>query len=223
MPETATLEPTSTATTTTTTDQTSGATTATTTTVVPEKYDLKLPEGSTLPATIVERTAAIARTLGLSNEAGQTLLEQAVQDETTRLEAFATEKATAITDAVTAATTAMLDSWKPGGEAWKARIAEWETAAKADPTLGKTPEEFATTVEKGQQALAKYGPELKDYLTETGLGSNPLVIKFLGTIGRAMSESSFVPGSTGTTGKPKSDAQILYPNEYNEDGTPKRK
>jgi hypothetical protein len=36
--------------------------------VTPEKYDLKLPDNAILDASVLERTAATARALGLSNE-----------------------------------------------------------------------------------------------------------------------------------------------------------
>lgn len=43
--------------------------------VAPEKYDLKLPEGSILDAKAMERIAAISKAQGLTNEMAQTLLE----------------------------------------------------------------------------------------------------------------------------------------------------
>lgn len=44
--------------------------------VVPEKYDLKLPEGSVLHPAVVDKIAALAKERGLSNEKAQELLNQ---------------------------------------------------------------------------------------------------------------------------------------------------
>jgi hypothetical protein len=44
--------------------------------VVPEKYDLKLPEASLLDASHVEKLTAFAKERGLSNDEAQALLER---------------------------------------------------------------------------------------------------------------------------------------------------
>jgi len=182
--------------------------------VVPEKYDLKLPEGSTLDPAIVQRTEAIARDLGLSNEAGQKLLEQRVKE--------ISDLETSAKKAAEDSQKALIDAWKPGGTEWVKRETQWATQAKADPELGATPEAFAVSVEKAQQALAKYGPELKPLLDETGFGSHPAVIKMLARIGKASSEGSLVLGTGGQIKRAASDAQVLYPSNYDEQGNPKK-
>lgn len=48
--------------------------------VVPEKYDLKIPEGSVVDARFVEKIAAVAKAQGLSNEQAQALLNQQSQE-----------------------------------------------------------------------------------------------------------------------------------------------
>lgn len=176
----------------------------TTAPAVPEVYDLKMPDTSTLDATFVERTAAIARSLGLSNESAQRLLDERMTDATAAATAQDTLRA----------------SWQPGGDAWNARDTGWRKAALADVDIGGSPDQLAQSVEKAQQALAKYGGDgLKQLLIETGFGSHPAAIKFLASIGHAMSEGSVVLGVTGTPPKPRSAAEILY----GEDGTgPKR-
>lgn len=52
----------------------------------PEKYDLKLPEGSILDESAIERTAEYAKTQGLSSDAAQELLERHSQDVTDHVE-----------------------------------------------------------------------------------------------------------------------------------------
>lgn len=181
--------------------------------VVPEKYDLKLPEGSTVDPAIVEKTAARARALGLSNEAGQQLLDQTVQDLADAEQAHK------------AGYDALVEAWKPGGTEYAKRDAQWRDEALKDAEIGGSPEKLASSIEFAQQALNKYGSDLKTYLDETGLGSHPAAIKFLANIGRAMSEGAngggLVLGNGGPMAKPKSDAQLLYPNLYDESGRPK--
>lgn len=174
--------------------------------VVPDTYTYTLPDGVTADAAIVERTTAIARELGLGNDAAQKLLDKGVASEKE-----ATEQRTAI-----------IDSWKPGGTEFVKRDETWKAQALADKELGAgDPAKFAVHVEKAQQALAKYGPELKAYLNETGLGSHPAAIKFLSRIGAAMSEGAPVVGTIGGTPKAKSLAAELYPQHYDENGVPK--
>ncbi|MDB4893140.1 MAG: hypothetical protein JWL61_4995 [Gemmatimonadetes bacterium] len=167
--------------------------------VVPEQYEYTLPEGLAADAAIVERTSAIARDLGLGNDAAQKLLEKGVASEKE-----ATEQREAI-----------IASWQKGGSEYVKRDETWKAQALADKDLGAgDAAKFAVHVEKAQQALAKYGPELKSYLDETGLGSHPAAIKFLSRVGAAMSEGAAVIGSIGSTPKPKSDAETLYPAHY---------
>lgn len=183
------------------------------TSVVPEKYDLKLPDGSTVDPAVVQRTEAIARDLGLSNEAGQKLLDRTVKE--------ISDLETSAKKAAEDSQKALIDAWKPGGTEWVKRETQWATQAKADPELGATPEAFAVSVEKAQQALAKYGPELKPLLDETGYGSHPLFIRMLARIGRGMSEGSMVMGSGGRVGASKTAEQLFYPGHYDENGRPK--
>jgi len=164
---------------------------------VPETYSLKLPEGSTVDPAIVERTAAKARALGLTNEAGQTLLDAEVADAVAREKAIAEAEKTAAANAQTA----LLDAWAPGtGAEWKKQQDAWTKAAKADPDIGG--EQFNQAVEASGKAVARFGgDELKALLNDTGYGRHPVVLKFLAKVGRAMSESTMatngVPLGTG--------------------------
>lgn len=181
--------------------------------VVPETYDLKLPEGSTVDPAIVERTAATARALGLSNEAGQTLLDAEVKAEAAA--AVDREKATqtAITEAVKAAEakqTALLEAWTPGtGAEWKKQQDEWTKAAKADPDIGG--DKFNQAVEASGKAVARFGgDDLKAFLNETGYGRHPVVLKFLASIGRAMSESTMATNGAPLGTGSKSTVNKFY-------------
>ena len=161
--------------------------------VVPETYDLKLPAESKLDAAIVERTATTARALGLSNEAGQKLLDSVVAE-------FAAKDA------------ALVSAWEPmKGEAWKQRDSAWKATALADAEIGGSPEKLETSATLAKQVVEKFfDPKITEFLRVSGLGSHPEYIRGLARIGRGMSEGSLVLGSSGTTPKPKDAATVLY-------------
>lgn len=174
----------------------------------PDKYDLKLPEGSTVDAAIVERTAAKARVLGLTNDAGQKLLESEVADAVDREKTLTAKIASERTAAGTKAVEDLTAAWAPGGVERVKRDAEWK--AQAEKEAG-TPEVFLQNVEKGQQALKKYGsPELESLLVDSGFAFNPKVMGFLARVGRAMSESAMLNGGAPTNTGGKSAVNLLF-------------
>jgi hypothetical protein len=181
---------------------------------VPDTYDLKLPEGSTVDAAIVERTAAKARALGLSNDAGQKLLDTEVADAVTREKTLTAKIASERTAASTKAIEDLQTAWAPGGAERTKRDAEWKAQAQKDPdVVGSTvtPEAFQQAVEKGQQALKKYGsPELEGLLVDSGFAFHPKVMGFLAKIGKAMAESSMATNGSPTGTGPKSTVNLLY-------------
>lgn len=162
--------------------------------VAPETYDLKLPADSTLDASVTERTAAIARTLGLSNEAAQTLLDETVKD-------------------LGARETASAEAIKPGGTEWIKINDAYKAAALADADLGAgDPVKLAARSEKAQQALTRFFPHVTTaQLEQSLLASNPAFLKGLAAIGDAMSDAALVLGNT-PSGAPKLAAG-LYTND----------
>lgn len=166
--------------------------------VVPETYDLKLPPDTKADPALIERTAATARTLGLSNEAAQKALEFTVAEVAARDAAFVSAN-------------------EPGkGDAWLARVAEYETQAKADPDIGGA--RYDVSVERAQQVLARFGsPALKDALNATGFGSHPAVIKLLAAIGGSMAEGSLVlPGGNAPPAEKRAPWDVMYPDKKKE-------
>lgn len=167
------------------------ATTETTTTekpVVPEKYDLKLPEGSLLDPAVVEKVASFAKEKGLTQDQAQAVLDQ-------RNEAvgeFVTNQQTGLKK--------MVDSYL-------------ETA-KADPEIGGANAKEAFEVAK--RFVDRYAsPEFKRVVNETGLGNHPELIRLMYRAGKAMAPDKLVvPGAQGG-GTPKSVADIFYPNQNN--------
>jgi hypothetical protein len=109
--------------------------------VVPEKYTLKVPEKSLLDATVTERTTAIARTLGLSNDdAAQKVLDFTHQE-------------------VASAVEATMKAYQPGGAEWTAQVDQWKKAALADPELGNGKQEtLDAAATKAKAVLDRFFP-----------------------------------------------------------------
>ncbi|HEY2851140.1 MAG TPA: hypothetical protein VGI97_14775 [Gemmatimonadaceae bacterium] len=170
-------------------------------------YDLKLPDGSKHDAAFVERTAAIARELGLDQKGAEKLLTERVKE----------------ADAAAQARETAVAAMKPGGEIWERRDQEYRTNALKDKELGHgDPAKLDVAIEKVQQALKAFGdPELLSDLKESGWGSKPSVLRLLARIGRSMGEGTQIVGAGGATPRKKSDAEVMFPNMYNDDGTPK--
>lgn len=76
-------------------------------------------------------------------------------------------------------------------------------AEQSNKELGK---EGIDTAIKAYQALAT--PELRQLMGQTGLGSNPTVLKMFKAIGEKMKESNLVPGEKVTT--PKRGCDVMF-------------
>lgn len=166
---------------------------------MPDKYELKLPDKSSLDPAVLERTAATARELGLSNESAQKALDFVNQEVATREAAF-------------------LQSHSPGdpaknippGEAWVAQQEAWKSAAMADKEIGGTPEQFDANVAAANKAFDKFAtPEFRAHVWKTGLASHPEVVRVFARIGKAMGEGSVVMPGAQNGGAP-SAAETLY-------------
>jgi hypothetical protein len=148
--------------------------------VVPEKYDLKLPEGSTLDAKTVEKIGDYSRSQKFSAEQAQALLERE-------------HKSAAEFE-----------------QAQTARLAEenkkWEKALNDDKEIGG--EGLKKNVELAKRAVDKYASdEFKALLDSTGFGNHPEVVRIFSRIGKAMEEDSLIGGKNagGGTGKKKAE------------------
>lgn len=150
--------------------------------VVPEKYDLKLPDGSPLDPSRVEKIAALAKERGLSNEAAQELL---TGEHELLAEHVEKQKANLVSQA----------------EAWKAQLAQ-------DPEIGG--EKLAENVELAKRVINKYGDDqLKKALDDTGLGNYPGLVKLFTKIGREMAPDKLVI-TDNSGGEKKSIEERLY-------------
>ena len=149
----------------------------------PEKYELKLPEGSTfLDAKALERTAAFAREQGLTNDEAQALLErehEVVKTYAESQQAMATQS-----------------------------VQKWAEEAKADKEIGG--EAFVKNAELAKRVVERYGTEaFKKALSDTGLGNHPELVRVFVRIAKSMSEDQLVlPKTAG--GTKRTPEEVFY-------------
>lgn len=135
------------------------------------KYDLAVPEETSLTDTEVESLKAYAKEKGLSKDQAQELLNQRHEAKEDLISRYKSEQDTLRT--------------------------QWLDAAKNDKEFGG--QHFAQNVEFAKRSLEKFAtPGIVEYLNQTGLGNNPEVIRLFYRIGKSMSNDSIVnPGSAG--------------------------
>lgn len=119
--------------------------------IVPEKYELKLPEGSLLDPSTIEKISAYAKEKGLSNEAAQELLERENQAVASHHEAQMKQ----------------VEAIRNG----------WAKDAEADSEIGGA--DFKKNVELSRRLIEKANPSMKPLLDETGFGNHPEVIRMM--------------------------------------------
>lgn len=168
----------------------------------PDKYEgLKLPDKITVDPTLIERTGAIARDLGLSQDKAQKTLD------------FVASEAARETAAALSAYSPPTAELPDGGAKWKEQNDAWKSASLADKELGDgKPEQLKASADLAKKVLAKFGdPESIDFV-ESVLGSNPAALRILVRIGKAMGEQGLVRGSGDPPAPPKKASEIFYPN-----------
>jgi hypothetical protein len=170
----------------------------------PENYDLKLPEKTSLDAKITERTAATARTLGLSNEAAQKTLDFIAQEAATAAEARVA--------AASAEWSAPSEQNPEGGTKWREQEEKWRADSLADKDLGGgKPELLQANVGLVNRVLATYfDKESIDFFTKSGLGSHPALLRGFLKIAKAAGESTLVRPEGEKPGEGKRPADRIY-------------
>lgn len=147
----------------------------------PEKYEFKAAEGQELDSAALEQFEPIARELNLSNEQAQKMVDL---------------YGTKILPMVQ----------QQQAEAWQKTTEQWAADVKADKEIGG--DKLTSNISVAQRALDTFGtPELKEYLTASGLGNHPELVKAFVKIGKAMSEDGMV---TGKEAGQRSAAEVLY-------------
>jgi hypothetical protein len=159
----------------------------------PETYELDLPEGVTLDAEALEVATPVLRDLGLTNEQASKLAPLYLE---LSQKIAARRDQQIIADVV-------------------AQRQSWAEAATADPELGGSEERFEQT----KQVAAKFiddfgGAEFRQFLTETGLGNHPEMIRIAYRAGQAISEDARAFRASDAPPAPKTLGQIFYGNDY---------
>lgn len=149
---------------------------------VPEKYDLKVPEGFVLDEAVMGEFTELAKEAKLSQEAAQKFAD---------LHAKLAKEA----------------SQRLIGQ-WEKTIEGWQTEAKADPEIGGADhEEKLATAKLG---LKKFGtPELSQLMDDLFVGNHKEFIRLFYRLGKIAQDPKFVEAESA--GAVKSDAEVLYP------------
>lgn len=139
--------------------------------VVPEKYEIKVPEGMKVDTSLLEAVTPVFKELGITQEAAQKLADAYAPVMAKAAEAQKQEALKAFDETV--------ENW---GKESKEMLGPDYMKAKA-PAV-KLINTFG----------GKDAPAIRQLLTDTGLGNHPLMLKFLIAAGKAISQDSFVEG-----------------------------
>tara|TARA_R110000851_G_C12955545_1_gene553739 strand:+ start:38 stop:679 length:642 start_codon:yes stop_codon:yes gene_type:complete len=165
-------------------DSTDGEDTDSSNDDVPETYaDFTLPEGMTLDSELLAEALPVFKDLGLTQTQAQGLVD------------LQSKKAEADAQAQMNDFNQMIDGWKD--------------QSKNDKEFGG--DKFEENVAIARSAIESFGtPELKDLLSEHGVGNHPEVIRFMVKVGKLTQEKNIDGG-----GKPPNVSQDradrLYP------------
>lgn len=149
--------------------------------VVPEKYELKAPEGQTLNSDVMTKFEEAAREAGMSNEAAQKLVDKMAPQ-------------------MQAAQQAQFDALRT----------QWQTESKSDKEFGGDKFDANMAVAK-KALDAFGTPALTNLLNESGLGNHPEIIRAFFKAGQKISAGSFVPAGNNGNAAPTDYAKALYP------------
>ncbi len=150
--------------------------------LVPERYDLKAPEGSLIKPGHIEAISAYAKQEGLTNEQAQKVLDR----EHAVVEGYYKSQ---------------LTEFEQAKESWKQEILK-------DPEIGG--EGFQKNIELAHRALEKYGtPKFIAELDATGYGNHPELVRIFARIGKLMADDKMVsPGAQ--TGGQRTYEDVFY-------------
>lgn len=158
----------------------------------PEKYELKLPEGSLLPATVLERIPTAAREMGItSNEHAQRLIDLMDGESKELAQRIAAD-------------------YSPGGGVFERQRTQFTEAALKAPDLGNgSPEVLQAKVARVTALATKYFPDdIRKLINDTSVGNHPGFFRAMLKIADLMREDNFVAGAVGVPRK--SSAERIY-------------
>lgn len=133
----------------------------------PETYTFKVPEGYELDKETTDEFEQHARTMGLSQDNAQKLIDLQVK-------------------VVAKAHAAQAEEFRKLSESWR------QEALKA---LGAEPQKQLAFASKAIQAYGT--PKLKEVLQESGLGNHPELVQFFVKVGQTVTEDGLPGGAAG--------------------------
>lgn len=149
---------------------------------VPEKYDLKVPEGFALDEAVSKEFTALAKESKLSQEQAQKFADLHAK--------------------------LMKDASQRLVSQWEKTIEGWQAEAKADPEIGgANHEEKLATAKFGLKTFGT--PELAQLMDDLFVGNHKEFIRLFYRLGKIAQDPKFVEAEG--VGAPKSDAEVLYP------------
>lgn len=158
----------------------------------PEAYELTAPEGITLDAEAVDLATPVFKELGLNNEQANKLMPVAA-DFAKRIQEKSQQ---AVMSEV------------------MAQRAAWADEAQNDPEIGGA--KFQETMALSDKALDTLGypkgSPFRNFLTDSGLGNHPEMIRAMRRIGEAVGEDNSFVRADGAAPIESNPARIMYPN-----------
>ena len=154
---------------------------------IPEdgRYDFNLPEGMAIDEKLAEAMSPVLKDIGLTRGQAQALAGA--------LAAHRQAEASA------------------GAHEWADIQTGWVNSARKDAEIGGA--RWDASVATAQGALARFGtPGLRTFLTESGGGNHPEVIRFMARVGSAIAEDRPESGGAGA-GRPQEAAHLLFPSD----------
>jgi hypothetical protein len=149
------------------------------------RYDFDLPEGMALDSGLAEAMAPVLKDIGLTRGQAQ-----------------------ALAGALAAHRQAEAGN---GASEWADIQSGWVNSAKKDSEIGGG--RWDASVATAQGALARFGtPGLKAFLTESGGGNHPEVIRFMARVGNAIADDRPESGGSGA-GQTLEAAHLLFPSD----------
>jgi len=152
-------------------------------------YEFKAPEGMELDKTALADFTAVAKELKLPAETAQKMVDVATKLQQRQLETH----------------TKQVDAWAEEVQTGKTADGKDLPEHLRVPGGDKLPETLAVC----KKAMSLGPPELKQLLNDSGFGNHPAVVRFMYSVGKAMSEDRFIAGNGQ---QPQGDmASRLYP------------
>jgi hypothetical protein len=157
--------------------------------IVPEKYEFKAPEGTTLAPEAIESFTPIFKELGLDQAGAQKLIDSAAPYIQTQVK------------------TAVEASQQESLKVFQDMVKEWGDQSKKE--LGADYQKKLAVVSK---VIDKSGvKDLREMLNQTGVGNHPTMIKFMSWVGEQFSQDTLADSGKKISDDPSAVAKKMFP------------